>query len=56
MVTGLAVGEVALDEVENVRENALDPYITVRTSYGLLREARSKTAPLMSRICQNSRK
>lgn len=46
MVTGLAVGEVALDEVENVRENALDPYISVRTSYDLLRRSAIQNGPI----------
>jgi phospholipid-binding lipoprotein MlaA len=45
MVTGLAAGENALDEVENVRRNALDPYVTVRTSYSLLRESAIHNGP-----------
>ena len=45
MLTGIAVGEVTLDEVENVRRDALDPYVSVRTSYGFLRESAIHNGP-----------
>jgi len=39
VLDGVAVRETLLETVDDIRENALDPYVTIRSSYGLLREA-----------------
>jgi len=39
VVTGLAAREDVLDEVDAIRANSIDPYVTIRSSYGLLRES-----------------
>ncbi len=39
VVTGVAARELALEAVDDIRRDALDPYVSVRSSYGLLRES-----------------
>ena len=49
VLTGLTAREALLDTVEDIRENSLDPYVSIRTSYGLLRQsaiANGAQAPL----------
>jgi phospholipid-binding lipoprotein MlaA len=38
-LSGLSAREALLDQVDEVRENSLDPYVTFRSTYGLLRES-----------------
>lgn len=38
-MTGISTREALIEEVDGVRENSLDPYVTFRSSYGLLRES-----------------
>ena len=37
VVTGVAAREGMIEEVETLRQDRMDPYVTIRTSYGLLR-------------------
>jgi phospholipid-binding lipoprotein MlaA len=39
VLTALNARESVLDAVDDVRRNALDPYVSIRTSYALLRES-----------------
>lgn len=39
IVAGVAQREQLIETVEGVRENSLDPYVSIRSSYGLLRES-----------------
>lgn len=36
---GIATRELVLDTVDDIRRDSVDPYVTIRTSYGLLRES-----------------
>src|SRR5690606_12163228 len=38
-LTALSARESVLDAVDDVRRNAIDPYVTIRSSYALLRES-----------------
>lgn len=44
-VSGLATREALLDQVDEIRENSLDPYVTFRSSYGLVRESAIRNGP-----------
>lgn len=39
VLDGIAVRESIIETIDDVRLNSLDPYATIRTSYGLLRES-----------------
>lgn len=39
VLTGVSQRELLLDSVDDIRRDSLDPYVTIRTSYGLLRES-----------------
>lgn len=39
VMTGVSVRESALEAVEGVRRDSIDPYVTIRSSYALLRES-----------------
>jgi phospholipid-binding lipoprotein MlaA len=45
VITGVAGREQALDAVDNIRQNSFDPYVTMRTSYELLRESAINNGP-----------
>ena len=45
MLTGLATRTNTLDEIEDVRRDALDPYVSIRTSYDLLRASAILNGP-----------
>lgn len=38
-VTALSARESVLDTIDNIRENSVDPYVSIRSSYNLFREA-----------------
>ncbi|MDX2276536.1 MAG: VacJ family lipoprotein [Hyphomonadaceae bacterium] len=44
-LTALSVRESLLDQVDEVRENAIDPYVTFRSTYELLRESAIRNGP-----------
>jgi phospholipid-binding lipoprotein MlaA len=49
VLTGITAREALLDTVDDIRQNSLDPYVSIRTSYGLLRQsaiANGEQAPL----------
>lgn len=39
VMTGVSVRESALEGVEGIRRDSIDPYVTIRSSYALLRES-----------------
>jgi phospholipid-binding lipoprotein MlaA len=39
LVGGIASRELVLETVDDIRRDSVDPYVTIRTSYGLLRES-----------------
>lgn len=39
VLAGVSSRELVLDAVDDIRRDSLDPYVTIRTSYGLLRES-----------------
>lgn len=39
VMTGVSVREATLETVDNIRRDSIDPYVTIRTSYALLRES-----------------
>jgi phospholipid-binding lipoprotein MlaA len=39
ILAGVATRELVLETVDDIRRDSLDPYVTIRTSYGLLRES-----------------
>lgn len=45
VTAGVAAREQVLDAVDAVRRDSFDPYVTVRTSYGLLRESAIANGP-----------
>lgn len=45
VTTAVAAREQALDAVEAIRRDSVDPYVTIRTSYGLLRESAIANGP-----------
>jgi phospholipid-binding lipoprotein MlaA len=45
ILSGVAARELVLDTVEDIRRDSLDPYVTIRTSYGLLRESAIQNGP-----------
>lgn len=45
ILTGVAAREAVLDSVDDLRANSLDPYVSLRTSYGLLRESAIQNGP-----------
>jgi hypothetical protein len=38
-MTALAARESVIEAVDNVRQSSIDPYVTIRSTYGLLRES-----------------
>ncbi|MGE0829253.1 MAG: VacJ family lipoprotein [Hyphomonadaceae bacterium] len=38
-MSALAARESVIDAVDNVRESSIDPYVTIRSTYGILRES-----------------
>jgi phospholipid-binding lipoprotein MlaA len=49
VLTGVSAREALLDTIDDIRANSLDPYVSIRTSYGLLRESaisNGESAPL----------
>lgn len=45
VVAGVAAREQVLETVDNIRRDAIDPYVTIRTSFGLLRESAIQNGP-----------
>ena len=45
ILTGVATRELVLETVDDIRRDSLDPYVTIRTSYGLLRESAIQNGP-----------
>jgi phospholipid-binding lipoprotein MlaA len=45
VVTGLSAREAVLEEIDGIRENSVDPYITIRSSYGLWRDSAVRNGP-----------
>jgi phospholipid-binding lipoprotein MlaA len=45
VLAGVAARERVLETVEDIRRDSLDPYVTIRTSYGLLRESAIQNGP-----------
>lgn len=45
ILSGVAAREALLDTVDDIRRDSLDPYVTIRTSYGLLRESAIQNGP-----------
>jgi phospholipid-binding lipoprotein MlaA len=45
VLTALTARELTLDAVDDIRRDSLDPYVTIRTSYGLLRESAIQNGP-----------
>jgi phospholipid-binding lipoprotein MlaA len=39
VMSALATREAVLEAVDNVRQSSIDPYVTIRSTYGLLRES-----------------
>jgi phospholipid-binding lipoprotein MlaA len=39
VLTGISAREALLDQVDNIRENSVDPYVTFRSSYQLFRDS-----------------
>jgi hypothetical protein len=39
VMSALAARESVLEAVDNVRHSSIDPYVTIRSTYGLLRES-----------------
>jgi phospholipid-binding lipoprotein MlaA len=44
-LTALSVREATLDAIDAVRSDSLDPYVTIRSTYGLLRESAIQNGP-----------
>lgn len=42
---GLSAREGTLETIDDIRRDSLDPYVTIRTSYGLLRESAIQNGP-----------
>lgn len=45
VVAGIAARELVLETVGDIRRDAIDPYVTIRTSFGLLRESAIQNGP-----------
>jgi phospholipid-binding lipoprotein MlaA len=45
VLTALSAREQVLETVDNIRRDSLDPYVTIRTSYGLLRASAVQNGP-----------
>ncbi len=45
VTAGVAAREQVLEAVDDIRRDAIDPYVTIRTSYGLLRESAIQNGP-----------
>lgn len=45
IVTGIATRELVLDTVEDIRRDSPDAYVTIRSSYGLLRDSAIQNGP-----------
>lgn len=45
VMSGLSAREQVLETVDDIRRDSLDPYVTIRTSYGLLRESAIQNGP-----------
>jgi phospholipid-binding lipoprotein MlaA len=45
LLAGVATRELVLETVDDIRRDSLDPYVTIRTSYGLLRESAIQNGP-----------
>ncbi len=45
VLAGVAAREQVLETVDDIRRDALDPYVTIRTSYGLLRQSAIQNGP-----------
>jgi phospholipid-binding lipoprotein MlaA len=45
VLAGLAARELVIETVDDIRRDAVDPYVTIRTSYGLLRESAIHNGP-----------
>jgi phospholipid-binding lipoprotein MlaA len=45
VLAGIAARELVLDTVDDIRRDSVDPYVTIRTSYGLLRESAIQNGP-----------
>jgi phospholipid-binding lipoprotein MlaA len=45
IVTGVATRELVLDSVDAIRRDSPDPYVTIRSSYGLLRDSAIQNGP-----------
>jgi len=45
VLAGVAARELVLDTVDDIRRDSPDPYVTIRSSYGLLRESAIQNGP-----------
>jgi phospholipid-binding lipoprotein MlaA len=45
LLAGVAARELVLETVEDIRRDSPDPYVTIRSSYGLLRESAIQNGP-----------
>ena len=45
VVAGVAVRESAIETIDSIRRDSIDPYVTIRASYGLLRESAIRNGP-----------
>jgi phospholipid-binding lipoprotein MlaA len=45
ILSGVAARELVLDVVDDIRRDSLDPYVSIRTSYGLLRASAIQNGP-----------
>jgi phospholipid-binding lipoprotein MlaA len=45
ILTGVAARELVIETVDDIRRDSLDPYVTIRTSYGLLRQSAIQNGP-----------
>lgn len=45
LLAGLAARELVIETIEDIRRDSPDPYVTIRSSYGLLRESAIQNGP-----------
>ena len=45
VVAGISAREEVLDTVDDIRATSVDPYVTIRSSYGLLRQSAIQNGP-----------
>jgi len=45
VITGISAREEVLDTIDGIRATSVDPYVTIRTSYGLLRRSAIQNGP-----------